>query len=334
MQLPIIVFIDVAIITLAFLYVLIDIISILRQPLIHFDHDLSETSFQTLPPTSSLQHHRQSTPITMSEPTFSVLLQQNIITPAPAPAIVFGSPNDGYQSSESSYSQGSYTEEEYQMGLDYWRRSGHSESSYVFNPDGTWCLSPAIVEQIAVIEKLDLDGSERDSEVDYLLYLIEEEIDSSSPRESAIDLADAIEEGRFNPWDNRPTGLTSKDRVMLWRAMNPEIFVSYSSDPAPIIGEPEADCLPCACDQSDPEVLCFGDICAVVKEGSSVNQAARAENLFNARIKNDEMAILVAERDRAAGCVAGRDDGYVVEADQMETLVDEDVAEGDGGVRR
>jgi len=80
--------------------------------------------------------------------------------------------------------------------------------------------------------------------------------------------------------------------------------------------------------------LCFGDICAVVKEGSSVNQAVRAENLFNSRIQNDEMAILVAERDRAAGFVEGRDDGYVVEAEQMETLVDEDAAEGDGGVRR
>jgi hypothetical protein len=259
----------------------------------------------------------------MSEPVFSVLLQENIIPLNPTPEISSYSPIDGYQSSESSYSEGSYNEEEYQMGLDYWKQSGRSEDSYPYNDDGTWYLSPAIVDQIALVNKPDLDQNERDLEIERLVYLIDKEIQSGSPRESAIDLADAIEEGRFNPWDNRSSHLTSKDRVFLWKAMNPEIFVSYATTPPPAIGEPEADSSPCACDHSDPDVLCFGDICAVVKEGSSVRQAVRAENLFNFRVMNDEMAILIKERDEEAGFVAERDDGFVGEAGHVETFVDE-----------
>jgi hypothetical protein len=264
----------------------------------------------------------------MSEPTFSVLSQEDIVTPATAstPEPIVFSLNDGdksSESSESSDSDGSHTQEEYQMGLDYYKQSRHSEDPFPYNPDGTWYLSPAIVDQIALVNKPDLDESEKDDQIELLVNLIDQEIHSGSPRESAVDVATAIEKGIINPWDNRPLESTSQDRVMLWRAHNPQIYVSYAHDPAPVIGEPESDWAPCACDRSDPEVLCFGDICAVVKEGSSANQAARAENLFNANVKNDEMAKMVKERDMEAGFVAGRDDGFRLEREEIEELIEE-----------
>ena len=323
MQLPLIIIFDIAIITLGILYVIIDIVSIARQPLIFLDHQIFEPSFQLLPAASLLQHHRQPPSITMSESTFSVLSEEDIVTPAADPEPIVFSLHDGDNSSESSDSSGSHTEEEYRMGLDYYKQSGHSETSYPYNPDGTWYLSPAIVDQIALVDQPDLDESEKDKEIELLVHLIDEEIQSGSPRESAVDVVTAIEEGIINPWDNRPLESTSKDRVMIWRAMNPEIFVSYAYDPAPAIGEPEPDWAPCACDKSDTEVLCFGEICAVVKEGSSANQAVRAENLFNANVKNDKMAKLVKERDTAAGFVAGRDHGFFLESDEIEELIEE-----------
>ena len=323
MQLPTVIFFDIAIIILAILYIIIDIVSILRQPLIQLNHELFEPSFQFLPPTSSLQPYRQSPSITMSESTYSVSPEEDIVTPPLAPEPIIFSPNDECQSSESSDSDGSYNEKEYQMGLYHYTQSGHSEDSYPYNPDGTWYLSPAIVDQIALVDQPDLDESEKDNEIELLVYLIDEEIQSGSPQESAVDLAAAIEEGIINPWDNRPLDLTSKDRVMIWRAMNPEIFVSFAYDPAPVIGEPEPDWAPCACDKLDPEVLCFGDICAVVKEGSSANQAVRAENLFNADVKNDKMAKLVKERGMEAGFVAGRDNGFFLDRGEIEELIEE-----------
>jgi hypothetical protein len=325
MQLPPIIIFDIAIITLAILYIIVDVVSILRQPLIDLDHELLEPSFQFLPPTSSLQHHRKSSSTTMSEPTLSVRSQEDIVTPATAstPEPIVFSRNDGDKSSGTSDSDGSHTQEEYQMGLDYYTQSRHSEDPFPYNPDGTWYLSPAIVDQIALVDKPDLDESEKDDEIELLVYLIDQEFQAGSPRESAVDVAGAIEKGIINPWDNRPLESTSQDRVMLWRAHNPSIYVSYAHDPAPAIGEPEPDWAPCGCDISDPEVLCFGDICAVVKEGSSANQAARAENLFNANVKNDEMGKLVQERDMEAGFVAGRDDGFRLEREEIEELIEE-----------
>jgi hypothetical protein len=212
----------------------------------------------------------------------------------------FGSAFDDDSSSESS--DGSYTEEEYQMGLDFWKQSGQSQSTYPYNPDGTWCLSPAIHDQIALVDQKDLPEDVKDIELERLVYLMECEIEANSPPGSAIDLAGAIDDGRFNPWDDRPAELTSAERVMIWKAKNPDMIAPY----VPVIGEYKQDSSLCACDcdsgsgdyENPPS--CRGKLCALEKEGSSVGQVVRAVNLAFAQLLDEAVIEWVKKRDAEA----------------------------------
>jgi hypothetical protein len=240
----------------------------------------------------------------MSDPVSSMLVQEGLRGPHLIPAVYAYEDDDA--SSESS--DGSYTSTEYQMGLDHFNQRSERELAYPFNPDGTCCLSPLVLDQIALLTEHELPEIENDIEVENLLTMIENDVEISSPQgESAIDLADAIDDGRFNPWDDRPSELTSSDRVRLWLAKGPGMsFLEHIS-----IDDFQEDSTPCACNlnpseiDSDDDIPCVGEFCALIKPGSSERQIARAQELAAARIKDDEVRLRVEERLRNAkewGC--------------------------------
>jgi len=205
---------------------------------------------------------------------------------------------DGETNSSES-SDGSYTAEELQMGLVFYRQSDQAITSYPYNPDGTWEFSPAVFDQIALLGNNGLSEVEIDMELDVLQYLIEADVETNSPKESAIDLAEAIEDGRFNPWDTTLPELTCVDRVMLWKAMSP-----YRMNLGkPQIGHVKEDSRMCACrtdigtGRNGNEAPCLGDFCALVKEGSSESQVGRALELHGLRAKCEAMMSMIRERD-------------------------------------
>lgn len=96
---------------------------------------------------------------------------------------------------------------------------------------------------------------------------------------------------------------------MLWKAQTP----TMPPLGVPEIGEYKEDSAPCGCDRKnmgvedrgvkDKAVVCYGRVCALIKEGSSVNQVERAKVLSAAFSK--DMAMMVKVRDREARVLAG-----------------------------
>lgn len=198
------------------------------------------------------------------------------------------------------------------MGLQYYKQRLAQGSNQ--EEDGLVSLSPAIEAQIALIDGGTLSEAEKDVEIMRLEALITDEMTAILPSGSAIDMEAAMEDGRFNPWDNRPTTITFTQRVMLWKAQTPNM----PALDVPVIGDCDKDSVPCACDRGDKGVLCYGRICALIKKGSSVNQVKRAKVLSAAWSRDMAMIVKVSARVAAKGL-----------AEEVE-WIEEEGGQGDG----
>jgi hypothetical protein len=118
---------------------------------------------------------------------FGQIPVNSIFTPAPPSS-----------DSDSDSSDGSYTSEEYQLGLQYFNSSPDRYSDYPYNSDATARPSPPT---LAIIESLNsgtLSEEQVDEEVELLVMSIESDERLYNPPGSRVDIRVAMADGRLS----------------------------------------------------------------------------------------------------------------------------------------
>jgi hypothetical protein len=227
-------------------------------------------------------------------------------------------------------SDSSYTEKELMMGRDMWVQSPDTACPNPTNQDGTWNYSPAVEDQVELLQSGKVSENEIEKEMKTLIHLMESEEEANKPETCPLDIAEAIDDNRLNPWEfgaqwEEEKALTKWVRFMIWQGGSPEFL---PADRVPDEEEEDdGDDEDCICGMSDFDFedceACLGrGLNALVIDGGSEEQVERA----NARLaKTLKYEALRFHTDEACRREAERE---VVEEEVEEGSVEEAVDEG------